>query len=97
MYTGDITKRGRPGISDKRGKAGVTLSISNYIWALRLNSGGGQLLQPADLERFFPARSQAVFLQRVRVDGCILARRPAIVTLSCGIEQHDADAAAVHF
>jgi hypothetical protein len=78
------------------GKAGVTLSISNYIWALRLNSGGGQLLQPADLERFFPTRSQAVFLRRVQFDGCILVRRPAIVTLlSCGIEQHDA--AAVHF
>ena len=36
------------------GKAGVTLSISNYIWALRLNSGGGQLLHHQILSASFP-------------------------------------------
>jgi len=36
-----------------------------------------------------------MFLRRVRFHGCILVRRPEIVTLGCGIEQHDA--AAVHF
>lgn len=50
---------------------------------------------PPDPERFFPTRSQVMFLRRVRFHGCILVRRPAIVTLGCGIEQHDA--AAVHF
>ena len=46
-------------------------------------------------ERVFPRDRTVMFLRRVRFHGCILARRPAIVTLSCGIEQHDA--AAVHF
>jgi len=50
---------------------------------------------PPDPERFFPTRSQVMFLRRMRFHGCILVRRPAVLALSCGIEQHDA--AAVHF
>ena len=72
----------------------ASLSVGILRWH-GLNSGGGQLLQPSDLERFCPTRPQVMFLRRMRFHACILVRRPAVLALSCGIEQHDA--AAVHF
>ena len=85
----------RPGISDKRLKATSPLTVLTTSEGSPFEQRRRTAAAPPDPERFFPTRSQVMFLRRVRFHGCILVRRPAIVTLGCGIEQHDA--AAVHF